>query len=118
MATDFAYGNKTITTTGGVRPGTKNTPLDVRTRVNIKDDIKTIPNPFIGMHVLVLQDESRNNEMTEYIVKSLKPNVLGVKNALIDEVILYKEFLGIKDPVEYEIATEEETLAMYEAIKK
>ena len=55
--------------------------------------------------------------MTEYIVKSLKPNVLGVKNALIDEVILYKEFLGIKDPVEYEIATEEETLAMYEAIK-
>ena len=71
MATDFTYGNKTITTTGGVRPNTKNTPLDVRTRVNIKDDIKTIPNPFIGMHVLVLQDESRNNEMAENILKSM-----------------------------------------------
>lgn len=115
MATDFTYSSKTITPTGGFRPKTKDTPLDVRTRINIKDDIKTIPNPFIGMHILVLQDESHNNEMTEYIVKSLKPNALGVQNALIDEIILYKEFLGIKDTVEHEIATEEEILAMYES---
>ena len=47
MATDFTYNSKTIAPTGGFRPKTKDTPLDVRTRINIKDDIKTIPNPFI-----------------------------------------------------------------------
>lgn len=116
MATDFTYGSKTIVTTGGVRPAKKDTPLDVRTRVNLKDDIKTIPNPFIGMHILVLKDETNKNEMTEYIVKSLKANALGVPNALVDEMVLYKDFLGIQaGSIDYEIATEEELLAMYES---
>lgn len=116
MATDFTYNSKTIAPTGGFRPKTKDTPLDVRTRVEIKEDIKSIPNPFVGMHIIVKADETNNNEMTEYIVKSLKPNALGIPNALVNELMLYKDFLGIQaGTIDYEIATEDELLAMYES---
>ena len=95
MATDFTYNSKTIAPTGGFSPKTKDTPLDVRTRVEIKEDINSIPNPFVGMHIIVKADETKNNEMTEYIVKSLKPNALGFPDALVDEVILVKDFIGV-----------------------
>ena len=66
--------------------------------------------------IWALKDETNGNEMTEYIVKSLKTNALGVPNALIDEMVLYKDFLGIQaGSANYEIATEEELLAMYES---
>ena len=95
MATDFTYNNKTIESSGGFKPSTKDTPADVRTRVNLKADIDSIPNPYIGMHVVVLQDESNNNEMTEYVVKSLKANDLGAANSKVDKIVLAKDFLGI-----------------------
>lgn len=95
MATDFTYNSKTIAPTGGFSPKTKDTPLDVRTRVEIKEDINSIPNPFVGMHIIVKADETKNNEMTEYIVKSLKPNALGFPDALVDEVVLVKDFIGV-----------------------
>lgn len=97
MATDFTNNNKTISTSGGLQPTTINTPLDVRTRVNSKADIDSIPNPFVGMKILVLQDETNNNEMTEYIVVSLKADSLGIENAQVNEVVLMKDFLGIND---------------------
>ena len=56
MATDFTNNNTTIGITGGLKPSTKNTPIDIRTRVNLKADIDSIPNPFVGMHIIVLQD--------------------------------------------------------------
>ena len=89
MATDFTYNSKTIAPTGGFSPKTKDTPLDVRTRVEIKEDINSIPNPFVGMHIIVKADETKNNEMTEYIVK------LGLPNTLVDEIILVKDFIGV-----------------------
>ena len=46
MATDFTNNNKTISASGGLQPTTRNTPLDVRTRVNLKADIDSIPNPL------------------------------------------------------------------------
>ena len=95
MATDFNKNNTTISTTGGFKPGVRNTPLDIRTRVNLKADIDSIPNPFVGMKILVLQDETNNNEMTEYVVKSLKANTLGVANSKVDEVVLVKDFIGV-----------------------
>ena len=100
MATDFTNNNRTISTTGGFLPNTTNTPIDVRTRVNSKADIANIPMPFIGMRILVLQDESNNGEITEYIVKSLKTDSLGVANSVIDEVELTKDFLGVPDEVD------------------
>ena len=95
MATDFTNNNTTIDTSGGVKPKTKNTPLDMRTRVNLKADIDSIPNPFVGMHIIVLQDETNDNQMTEYVVVSLKANNLGVADSKINEVVLAKDFLGV-----------------------
>ena len=95
MATDFTNNGKTILSSGGFQPSVKNTPLDSRTRVNLKADIDSIPNPFVGMHIIVLQDEDNNNEMTEYVVKSLKANSLGVADAKINEVVLIKDFLNV-----------------------
>ena len=95
MATDFTNNNTTISASGGLQPGTRNTPLDVRTRVNLKADIDSIPNPFVGMKILVLQDETNDNQMTEYVVVSLKANNLGIADSKVDEVVLAKDFLGI-----------------------
>ena len=114
MATDFTYGKKTIAVTGGFRPKLADTPLDVRTRVELKADIAKIPMPFVGMRILVKADETNDNKMTEYIVKSLKPNALGIANMAIDEVIKYKEFLGIE---EYEVVPVDELLTMYDEIQ-
>ena len=95
MSTDFTNEGTTILSSGGFQPSVKNTPLDARTRVNLKADIDSIPNPFVGMHIVVLQDETNDDEMTEYIVKSLTSNSLGVADAKINEVELVKDFLGI-----------------------
>lgn len=97
MATDFTNNEKTILSSGGFQPSVKNTPLDSRTRVNLKADINSIPNPFVGMHIIVLQDEDNNNEMTEYVVKSLKASSLGVADAKVNEVVLVKDFLGVSN---------------------
>ena len=95
MTTDFTNNNTTISTTGGFKPDIKNTPLDVRTVVKMKADIDSIPNPFVGMHIIVKTDESNNNKMTEYVVKSLKANNLGVANSKVDEVVPVKDFIEV-----------------------
>ena len=95
MATDFTNNNTTIGASGALQPKTKNTPLDIRTRVNLKADIESIPNPFVGMKIIVLQDETNDNQMTEYVVTSLKANALGVADMKVNEVVLAKDFLGI-----------------------
>ena len=95
MTTDFTNNNTTIAPSGGFQPKTKNTPLDVRTRVNSKSDIDSIPNPFVGMKIIVLQDETNDNQMTEYVVTSLKANALGIADMKINEVVLAKDFLGV-----------------------
>lgn len=95
MTTDFTNNNTTIAPSGGFQPKTKNTPLDVRTRVNSKSDIDSIPNPFVGMKIIVLQDETNDNQMTEYVVTSLKANALGIADMKINEVVLTKDFLGV-----------------------
>lgn len=95
MTTDFTYGNKTITTSGPTKPATKNSPGDVRTRVQTYADISTIPMPYIGMPIVVLTDETNGNKMTEYRVKSLKANALGVQDTVVNEVVRLKDFLEI-----------------------
>lgn len=97
MATDFNYGNKTITAAGPVKPSIKNAPGDPRTRVNIKADIASIPVPYVGMHIYVISDETNNNKPQEYVVKSLKVNGLGVVDTVVDELVTLKEFLEIQE---------------------
>ena len=94
MATDFSYGNKAIESSGPIKPSGKNQPLDPRTEVKLYADIETIPNPYVGMIITVLEDETNQNKMTDYKVLSLKANALGIANSVIDRVQRYVDYLG------------------------
>ena len=95
MATDFTYGNKTINASGPIKPSGKNQPLDPRTEVKLYADIESIPSPYIGMIITVLEDETNSNKMTDYKVLSLKANASGMANSVIDQVQRYVDYLGI-----------------------
>ena len=95
MATDFTYGGKQIVTGGPIKPNGKDMPSDARTRVDCYADIATIPNPYVGLRITVKVDETNNNKMTDYKVKSLKANSIGLANSLIDEVEKYVDYLGV-----------------------
>ena len=79
-----------------------NIPLDIRTLVNSYSDISLIPNPYIGMTITVKIDETNDNKMTDYKVKSLKSNELGMNNTVIDEIERLDVYIGI-DEVNAEI---------------
>lgn len=81
----------TVTSSGGFKPSTMDTPLDARTRVNTYAKIKDIQNPYIGMEIIVLSDETNYNEKTKYEVVSLLPNEQGIENSIIDLSTLRKK---------------------------
>ena len=95
MATDFSYNRKTINSGGPIKPSGINQPLDPRTEVKLYADIKLIPNPYVGMIITVLEDETNSNKMTDYKVLSLKSDDLGVANSVVDRVQRYVEYLGV-----------------------
>ena len=95
MATDFSYNEKTINSSGPMKPSGINQPLDPRTEVKLYADIKLIPNPYVGMIITVLEDETNSNKMTDYKVLSLKADDLGVANSVVDQVQRYVEYLGV-----------------------
>lgn len=97
MATDFSYQNKTIQTSGPVKPGVLDSPLDPRTRVEHKVDISKIPCPYVGMKIFVKSDESYGGKPREYVVLSLKPNRLGIPNTVIDKIVSAREFLDLEN---------------------
>ena len=94
MTTDFGYNGKQIVSSGPFKPGGKDMPSDARTRVESYADIASIPNPHVGLKVTVKVDETNNNKMTDYIVKSLKANASGIANSVIDQVQRYVDYLG------------------------
>ena len=94
MTTDFNYNNKTIDSSGPIKPSGTDQPGDPRTRVDFYSDIESIPNPYIGMIVTVKMDETNQNKMTDYKVLSLKANALGIANSVIDRVQRYVDYLG------------------------
>ena len=95
MATDFSYNEKTINSGGPIKPSGINQPLDPRTEVKLYADIKLIPNPYVGMIITVLEDETNSNKMTDYKVLSLKSDDLGVANSVIDQIQRYVDYLGV-----------------------
>lgn len=74
----------TVTSSGGFKPSTTDTPLDARTRVNTYAEIRNIQNPYVDMEITVLSDETNHNEKTKYEVVSLLPNEQGIENSIID----------------------------------
>ena len=95
MATDFGYNGKTINISGPAKPSGKNQPLDPRTEVKLYADIKSIPSPYVGMIITVLEDETNSNKMTDYKVLSLKADSYGVANSVVDQVQRYVDYLGV-----------------------
>ena len=95
MATDFSYNGKTINSSGPIKPSGKNQPLDPRTEVKLYADIESIPSPYIGMIITVLEDETNSNKMTDYKVLSLKANASGIANSVVDQVQRYVDYLGV-----------------------
>ena len=95
MSTDFTYNGDQIVSSGPFKPSGKDMPVDARTRVESYADIASIPNPHIGLKITVKVDETNNNKMTDYIVKSLKANSLGAPNSAINEVVRYADYLGV-----------------------
>ena len=96
MATNF--NNNSIPSAGGFKPSSKDTPLDIRTRVETENDIINIPNPFVGMMIFVKDTKKRLE------VLSLKEVTVGLttKN-VVDE---YRELAINVDLKDY--ATKEE----------
>ena len=93
--------DKKVIVSGPLMPSTKDTPIDVRTRVESLEDIINIQLPYVGMIFFV------KSEGKHYTVKSLKSKDLNgvvVENALIDQ---YEEFGTHIDIDLSEFATEE-----------
>ena len=89
MTTDF--NKNAVNITGGIMPGATDTPGDIRTRVETEADIMSIPSPYIGMIVYVV-DTGKRFEITK--LKDKKAGFSTIKNALVDE---YIEFDPSKD---------------------
>ena len=85
MATDF--NKNSITSSGGFKPATANTPLDTRTIVETESDIVSIPRPFVGMVVYAKDTGKRYEVLT---LKDGKSGLTTVKDGVVDE---YKELV-------------------------
>lgn len=70
-----------ILISGAVKPTTTNTPTDARTRVQTYDDIEFIENPFVGMHVYVLDEQE---EYTIHALKSKEVAGFEIPDAAVD----------------------------------
>ena len=80
MATDF--DKNAIVMNGGIKPSTKDTPGDVRTRIESVSEVELIPLPFVGM-IFFVKEEGQF-----YVVKSLKGKKVGpvsIADSVIDK---------------------------------
>lgn len=90
MVTDF--NKNSIMINGGIKPATKNTPTDVRTRIETIGDVESIPLPFVGMIFYVV------DEQEYYKVSSLKgKTVAGIEqpDMLVDGYEKLIDFSGL-----------------------
>jgi hypothetical protein len=55
MATDFE--KNALVSSGGLKPSSKDTPGDIRVRINTIADMELIPLPYVGMMVYVVDEE-------------------------------------------------------------
>ena len=79
MATDF--DSNAIVTTGGIKPSCVDTPADMRTRIELLEDMESIPLPYIGMIVYCKETDAY------YKITGLKAKEIGssiIENAVIE----------------------------------
>ena len=98
MATDF---NKNAINIGGsIKPTKKDTPSDIRVRIESMDEVENIPLPYIGMIFYVIDE----NEY--YRVLSLKSKVVAGReqaNMLVDQ---YEKLIKLDDYASIEYVDE------------
>ena len=90
-----------IVASNGFKVSIKNTPLDIRTRIESIAEIENIPSPFIGMIFYVM------DEQEFYVVKTLKSKILGsmvMIDAIIDSYELLHDGLVTIEQLEQQIA--------------
>ena len=80
MATNF--NKNAISSSGGFKPMSTNTPLDIRTVVETENDILSIPRPFVGMVIYVKDTGKRFEVLT---LKDLKSGISTILNGAVDE---------------------------------
>ena len=76
------FSKNALVISGGIQPSTKNTPGDIRTRIDTIKSVSQIPLPFIGM-IFYVEDEEKF-----YVVKSLKSKKVGIivsSDSVVDE---------------------------------
>ena len=83
-----------IIASNGFKVSIKNTPLDIRTRIDSVAEVENIPSPFIGMIFYVI------DEKQFYVVKTLKSKTLGsmeVIDSVIDQYeLLHKDLVTVE----------------------
>lgn len=101
MATDF--NKNAVSSTGGFKPSSTDTPLDIRARVETEADIMSIPKPFIGMIVYV-RDTGKRYEVLS--LKDIRAGVVTIKDGAVNE---YRELpYATREEVAGSYATKEE----------
>ena len=75
----------TIETSGALRPGTTDTPLDERTRVSSLADIAALTLPYVGQIIYCIETAKY------YKITSLKPKLIGALNVTDAAVDTYEE---------------------------
>ena len=98
MATNFSGG---IVASDGFKVSVKNKPMDIRTRIESRSEIESIPNPFIGMMFYVMGEERF------YVVKTLKAKTVGamvITDALIDDYEPLNQGLITEERLQEEIS--------------
>lgn len=83
MATDF--NKNAIITSGGIKPSSTDTPVDVRARVETEKDILNIPLPYVGMIVYVKDTKKY------FSITSLKSATIGIYSVPDSAVATYQE---------------------------
>ena len=91
MVTNF--DNNALSSSGGFKPSTKDTPIDIRSRVATETDILEIPNPYVGMIVYV-QDTGKRFEVLS--IKDVQSGLSKVSrvNEYKEEAIIILNELG------------------------
>ena len=104
MSTDF--NKNALSSSGGFKPMSADTPLDIRTVVESEADILSVPRPFIGM-VIYAKDTGKRYEVLT--LKDIKVGLTNVKNGAVDTYqelpFVNKEFFDEKiEEIDQEMA--------------
>ena len=109
MATDF---KNAIGVSGGVKPTTIDTPLDIRTRIETIADVESIPMPFVGM-IFYVADEGEFYKVVSLKGKQITANIFK-EDMVVDQ---FEKLIPENEGVDLShLATKEEVQARFEEL--